>query len=355
MKTAFVLLAVLLLASGIYTSWQLYKTTSQKKVQELPPEIDLYTIVPTNCDDCFNIKLAEQFVQQKTNAKIVTQKTFKTDTDEAKELITKYKLKRLPALIIKGEIKRITIDHFEQREDALLFDATPPAYFDVVTGKIKGRVVATIINDKACTKCMDLTILTKQLRAAGVSITEKIQTSEMSEARNIISKYKIERLPTLLLSKDALEYDLIKNVWEQVGTIENDETLVMRKLTPPFKDVQTGRIIEEPTLSLLTDKTCKECYNVSLHKNLLATNFGMTFKNEETIDVGSREGTKLISNYKIKFVPTAIISSEAQYYPGFEEVWKKVGEQTGDGSFVFANAELLKGMTYKDIKSGKIV
>ncbi|MBI4140713.1 hypothetical protein HY485_02640, partial [Candidatus Woesearchaeota archaeon] len=225
-KTVFLLLAVLLLASGIYTSWQLYKTTSQKKAQELPPEIDMYTIVPTNCDDCFNIKLAEQFVQQKTNAKIVTQKTFKTDTDEAKELITKYKLKRLPAIILKGEIKRITIDPFEQREDALLFDATPPAYFDVATGKIKGRVVATIINDKACTKCMDLTILTKQLRTTGVSITEKILTSDVPEAKSFVTKYKIKRLPTLLLSKDALEYDLIKNVWEQVGTVETDETLV---------------------------------------------------------------------------------------------------------------------------------
>ncbi|MBI4141795.1 hypothetical protein HY484_02650 [Candidatus Woesearchaeota archaeon] len=355
LKTVFVILAVLLVVSGIYTSWQLYKASAQKKAQTLPPEIDVYKIVPASCEDCFDIDVAEQFIQQTSNAKIITSKTLKTDTEEAKEFIIKYKLKKLPAVVLKGEINRITLDNFEEREDALVFDETPPVYFDVATGKTKGKVTATIINDNACKECLDLTILTKQLRSAGVSLTEKVISSETTEAQSIIKRYKIEKLPTLILSQDAGEYGLIQNVWEQVGTKETDNTFVLRKLTPPYKDLVKGQIIKEPTIIFITDKTCKECYNATLHKNLLAENFGMTFKKEEYVDFASREGTKLALQYKIKLVPTIIVSQEAGHYPGFEEVWQRIGEKTHDGSFIFTNAELLKGMSYKDVKSGKII
>lgn len=355
MQTIFAVLAAILILSGGYTSWQLYKTVSQKQVRTLPSEIDLYKIVPADCKECFSINVVEQFITQASNAKIITSKTITADSDEAKQLINQYKLKRLPAILLKGEINRLTLEHFEQREDALVFDTTPPVYLEVATGKIKGKITATIINDKACKECMDLTVLTKQLISAGVVLTEKIISSDAAEAQSIINKYKIDKLPTLILSKDALEYDLIKNVWEQVGTAETDGILVLRRLTPPFKDLKTEQIIEEPTITFLTDKNCKQCYNVTLHKNLLTTNFGMTFREETYIDIASREGNKLVSTNKIKFVPTIIVSTEAKHYPGFEEVWQKIGEKTNDGRFIFTNAELLQGMSYKDLKTGKVI
>lgn len=355
LKIVFAIIIAVLLLSGMYTSWQLYKTMSQKHLQTLPPEVDLYNILPADCKDCFSIIAVEQFITQSSNAKIITKKTITADSEEAKQLINKYKLKRLPAVILKGEINRLTLEHFEQREDALVFDATPPVYLEVVTGKTKGRISATIINDKACKKCLDLAILTKQLRDAGVVLTEKTLAAETAEAQSIIKRYKITKLPTLILSADANEYGLIQNVWEQVGTKETDGTFVLRRLTPPYKDLEVGIIVDEPAIVFLTDKNCKQCYNVTLHKGLLSQNFGMTFREETYIDIASMEGTKLVSHNRIKFAPTIVVSSEAKYYPGFEEVWQKIGEKTNDGRFIFTNAELLQGMSYKDLKTGKVI
>ena len=342
---------VVLLIISVYATWNLTTFLSNRPTPTVPPEIDVYKIVPTNCPDCFSIDLAEQFVRQTSKANIITTKTLKLDTPEAKEFVTTYKLKRLPALIIKGEIKRVTLQHFEQRDDALVFDQTPPPYIDVPTGNTKGKVTATILRDATCHQCLDVSILIAQLRTAGVSITTTTIDAKKPEGRKLISHYNLERLPTILFSKDALEYDIINQVWDQVGSKENDGTLILRKLTPPFKDVASDSIIEQPSIIYLTDKSCAKCYDVMLQKKLLMSNFGMQFSTEQTIDTSSKDGVRLITKYDIKAVPTVIVSSEAQYYPGFADVWQRVGATANDGSFIFTNMALLQGMTYKDLKN----
>ena len=152
-----------------------------------------------------------------------------------------------------------------------------------------------------------------------------------------------------------LQYNFISEVWDQVGTKEKDNTLVLRKTNPPFKDVATGQIKGNPDLIYLMDKTCNECYNVSIHKSILVSNFGMTFDTEKYVDVSSKEGKQLIMKYSIEKAPTIIISKDAQEYPNFETIWKEAGDTAKDGNYVFRNLDLLQGMAYKDLKSGNIL
>lgn len=351
----FVLALITLVVVGIYSALQLRKTGQQTTETAPLPEIDIYKILPSSCEECFDIAQVEQFVQQKSNAKILENKAIKSSTEEAKELIKKYKITRLPAMIIKGEIDRISLKPFEKREDVLVFDTTPPPYFEVDTAKIKGKISATIITDTKCKQCFDLRVLIKQLKQMGVFVTEKITPYDSLEGKNLIQKYKIKKVPSLLLSKDAQEYSIITSAWDVVGTQETDGTLVLRTINPPFRDLETNEITKEPSVIFITDNNCKECYNVTLHKNLFAANFGMKFADEKYVDASSKEGTRLLNKYKINLVPTIIISPEAKEYSGFTEIWKQVGDVAVDGSFVFKKLELLKGMIYKDLKTKKLV
>ncbi len=354
--TTLMVLVLVLLATGIYTAMQLKNLgKTEKQEQILLPEIDLYKIVPSNCNECFSIDIVEKFVQESSNAKIINTKIFKTNTQEAKDFIKKYNLSRLPAVILLGEVNKLNIQNFEKVDDALVFDDSPPVYFEVATGKIKGKTAATVIYDSECEDCLDLQILVSQLKQLGVYLTNKTVNYRTTEGKNLVAQYKIKKLPSLLLSKDALEYAQIKNVWAQVGTQETDGTLVMRMINPPYFDVPAGQIQQIPYVVYLSDKSCAKCYNVSLHKNLLENNFGMKFSEEKFVDVSSKEGAKLVSKYKITKVPTVIISSEAGAYNNFKELWKTVGVGSNDGSFVFTKLDLLEGMSYKDLKTKTVV
>ncbi len=57
----------------------------------------------------------------------------------------------------------------------------------------------------------------------------------------------------------------------------------------------------------------------------------------------------------VKKVPTVILSSEAKDYTGLTELWKEIGDVAKDGNFIFRNIELLKGITYKELDTKKIV
>ena len=345
-------IVVALLSSGIYTAYQLKKLSAPQT--PLQPEIDLYKIVPDFCEDCFNIEVAEQFVKEKSNARIINTKTLPANTNEAKEFIKKYNLTKLPAIVLKGETDKVTLPQFQKRENALVFDQTPPPYFDVRTAKIKGKISATIIQDAGCKKCTSLLNIISQLRQLGVFVTNKTMEYEDKPAKELLQKYRIKKVPALLLSKEASEYQIITTAWNNIGSIEEDGTFVLRTLIPPYRELKTKTLKKEPTITLLTDKSCTTCYNVTMLKDIITANFGMNFENEEEIDSSSREGAKLLTKYKINKVPTVILSSEASEYPNFNEAWKKVGEEI-NGNFVFKQVNLIEGAKYRDLKTRRIM
>lgn len=349
----FAVIGIALLSSGIYTVYQL-KKLSAPPAQPSQPEIDMYKIVPDFCEDCFNIEIVEQFIKEKANAKIINTKTLSIQTSEAKEFIKKYNLTKLPAVVLTGEIEKITLPPFQKRENALVFDQTPPPYFDVQTAKVKGKITATIIRAENCEKCTDLANIVTQLKQIGVFVINKTLSSEEKTAKELLQKYKLKKVPALLLSKEASEYQIINAAWNNLGTIEQDGTYVLRTIIPPYKDIKTGIIKNEPTITLLTDKSCTTCYNVTILKDLITSNFGMTFEKQESIDISSKDGIKLLTKYKINKVPTVMLSPEATEYPNFKEAWKKVGEEI-NGQFVFKQLNLLEGMKYKDLKTKTII
>ena len=360
-NTYLIVVVVIAVAVGLYFMLAM-PTSKEAPKQKAPAKEVTLTILGADCKECFNISVAKDFIkQQKT---ISLKETKELTIDESKELAGKYNITKLPALIITGDITNLTISNFDSKEDALVFDKTPPPYYDIATEAIKGKVAITIIEDTNCKECFNISLIVAQMEQAGIIISSKTAVYAKGEdGKALIQKYNITKIPTIIMSKDALDYDVIAQAWEQVGTTESDGKLVLRMVNPPYINVSTGAVEGITTITYLVDEGCTECTNASGYKEILTQSFNMYFKTEETIGVNSTKGKLMVKKYGIELVPTVIISKEANAYPNFAEGWKSVGTEETDGSFVFKNVPLLKnyyamqGKTflYKNLTSGEVV
>ena len=66
------------------------------------------------------------------------------------------------------------------------------------------------------------------------------------EGKDLVDKYKITKVPIIILSPETKVYDSFTQVWDQVGTIENDGWYVMRtpSVLGTYKDLTTNKIIQ---------------------------------------------------------------------------------------------------------------
>ena len=226
---------------------------------------------------------------------------------------------------------------------------------EAATGRIEGRVTLSILKDASCDKCNELTVLTNQIKAAGVKISqEKTVSSTSDEGKGLISKYDIDFVPTLVLSKDAAAYQIIQQAWPQVGTKESDGSYVLRLVNPPYINLTTGKLRGLVNAVYLTDKSCTECYNVSVHREILTSpqSFAVKLDKEEYVDVENAKGKELIAKYNITQVPTVILSDEISAYPSTVAL-KQFFSVEKDGYYVFRKDAVVGA--YKDLTTNQIV
>src|SRR3989338_7183204 len=67
---------------------------------------------------------------------------------DAAQLISQYQIRRIPAVIVTGEVDKISLAEFKQSGDALVFDAPGAPYTDAESGAIVGKVTLTSIFKK---------------------------------------------------------------------------------------------------------------------------------------------------------------------------------------------------------------
>lgn len=316
---------------------------SEAKEATRPAEIELIIINPI-CTDCFDINNVIDTLKSK-NVKI-TKETILTK-DESKDLIDKYKITKLPSLIVKGEIDKFDLG-LTKKDDALVFNEAEPPYFDLISNNVEGRVSLTLVTDPTCTECIDLGVIVDQLKQLMTISSENTLTKDQSS--DLIQKYSITKIPTIILSKDASVYPTISKDWAQIGTVESDGVFIARDINPPYLDLTTNEVKGIVNVIYITDKSCSECYNVTVHKQIL-DNFGIYVNKEEIKDV--KDSTSLISKYNIDKVPTLIISEEVSAYPRLTAVWKDVGTVEEDGTYIFRKTEVM-GVS-KDLKTGSLI
>ena len=351
------LLGVILIVNVVITAnlnSKLKASVETAKELAKPAKIELTVIKNKKCTDCFDASEVLRAVKD-SNVEITKQKDADLSSSEAKELISKYKIKKVPAVIIIGEISKVSLEGFDKKDDALVFSAPNPPFTDSSTGEIKGRVKALEIVDSSCKKCFDVKSLVDQLKGAGISISEeKTLEANSEEAKAMLSKYKIDFAPVLILSKDASSYEFINQVWPQVGTKENDGSYVMRLVNPPYVNLTTNEVKGLVDAVYLTDNSCTSCYDVKIHKTIIANPRGLNvvLNSEKTADISDGEGRQLLSKYNITLVPTIILSKEISAYPSIASLARFFSVKS-DGAYVFTGVTSMG--TYKDLEKGKVI
>ncbi len=326
---------------------------SEMKEASRPAEISV-TILTGDCEDCLNTEGILANIKKTSN--VISEDKF--GFEESKELISKYSIERLPSVIITGELDRLNLGQlselFTKSGDARILTNIPAPYVDAKSGKIKGLVTITYIKDSSCKECIDLEPFFAQFGQAGIRIKDT-KTIEFSseEGKSLAARYNIQTVPLLIFSEGLSEYPSIMQGWDQIGTEESDGMFIMRKVIPPYKDLKTDSIKGIVDVIYLTDKSCEKCYDVNIHKNILAS-VGIKPSKEEILDVSSEKGKSIVGKYKITKVPTIVMSSGAGEYQGIASAWKEVGDIASDGSYVFRGLDLM-GVPYKDLSANQFV
>ncbi len=326
--------------------------------QELEPaEIEITKISLSNCDDCFNISSIISNIKQQ-NVKIKNEKTLDFSLQEAKNLIERYGIKKLPAIIVTGEVNKSAVYGFfnsigEIRDSAFILTSQEPPFYDIQEKRVIGRVEIIKLIDNSCLNCFDMETVVSLFKRAGVTISdEKNVMYDSVEGRNLIQKYGIKEIPALIVSKDITQYNSLQQIWSRLNAAEKNGFYVLHALRPPFRDLLQNKIVGLVDLVMLEDKACLQCYNVSINKQILAR-FGIFPITEETYDINSTKGKELISKYNIEKVPIILLSPEAKVYNSFAQVWKQVGDVEDDGWFVMRNPELLG--VVKNLTTGELI
>lgn len=317
---------LIVLAAG---TWIIYGIQPAKQAEAA--ELDL-TIVGADCEECYDIEPALQILQVDYAIKEIKNITM----EDAEEYITKYGLTRLPAIIFTGDISALDLPELEEKEGAKIFTNVPAPYYDVEKKGIVGYVTMTRLVDSSCTQCFNISLIEGQMTQAGI-IVKNVETIEVSskEGKELVEKYNIEKIPTLLFNKELLAYEQIQQVWKDFGTEESDGTLVLRTLNPPYKNVETGKIEGAVTMTYIVDKTCTDCFETTAYNKLLKDSFSLYVKEEKMVDASTTEGNNLLKKYNITAIPTVILSSDASAYPTLPTAWAQVGTAESDGTYVF--------------------
>lgn len=318
----------------------------------LPPRIEMTMITVPDCPECSSLDNLAGIVRTR-NVNITRENKISWMSPVAKEMLSQYNLTRAPTIVITGETQSLFIEPFWRMKDALVLTNAPPPYMDVRSGTVKGKVDLTVIAPKSCKECFSLDNSVSQIKDA--ILVRKTQTldAEDDAAKKLIEQYKIDKVPSLILSKEAELYPIINRSWEDFGTWESDGSLVLRTVPSPYVSTKDRIVQGMVTATYLVDAECKECYNVSLHKDVLSE-LGLAI-DTVTVDVSTAEGKALISEYGITGAPTMILSKEAGMYPMFMRRWPQVGSQEDDGRFVFREFDALGKIRWKDLPSGNVI
>jgi len=326
-----------------------------------PANVKIVKITTPNCQDCFNIETAVADFK-KLNIKVEEEKTLAFDSPEASSFIKQLTIKKVPTYFVTGEVTKNYLENFikssgEVRDNTFIFTRLSPVFIDTETKQEMGRVRATLITDSSCLQCTDTKIIVENFKKAGVKVTETKEFAwDSLDAQNIISQYKITRVPTFIFSPEFDLYDSVKISWSNFGTVENNRTYIARNLPLPYRDLSKGQIIGLVDLIYLTDSSCSDCYKAdAVQKPILKQGYGVGIRSEQTVDVLSGKGQGLISKYKITKIPTILLSPEVDQYANLKNVWKNVGTVESDNWYVFREMQQLKGVVYKDLTTNQIV
>jgi hypothetical protein len=183
---------------------------------------------------------------------------------EGKALVKKYNISVVPTLIFDSEASLYpTISGVwknvgtVEKDGSLVMRMVNPPFYSIPEERMKGLVTLTTITDKSCTECYNASINKLILQQMGVQL-EKEKTLDvlMPEAQGLITKYKITKVPTIVVTGDVSSYASLVKAWKDVGSVESNGAYVLRKVElfeQPYKDLELKKVIMPKVVSAVSE------------------------------------------------------------------------------------------------------
>ncbi len=215
--------------------------------------VSVTQIVDRTCEKCGDLSNTISFFKQ-SGVKFSSEKVFDYDSNDGRELAKKFGVDRLPAMIISKDILEYPsvaevwpqLDA-EEKEGMFALHAQSPPYRDLEQNKIIGLVKVVYLSDKTCTTCYNITKNKNILEGNfGMAVDSETNVDISDESgKMFVNKYKITKVPIILVSPEGKDYVRFISAWRQVGDVAEDDWYIMRNpsVLGIYKDLSTGEVV----------------------------------------------------------------------------------------------------------------
>ncbi|MBI2546421.1 hypothetical protein HYV81_04530 [Candidatus Woesearchaeota archaeon] len=228
------------------------------KTGSLKGVVSAVLIFKDGCRNCTDLN--EFLVQAKAAGVYINdEKKYEASSKEGQQLLSKYSIKKLPALVFSdsiGDYEAVqqnwaAVGTHEADGSYILREVAMP-YYDLQKKDIVGLVDITYITDKSCTACYDAALHKQILASLGVTTGDE-HTYDISsnEGKRFLQNYNITKVPTIFLSNDLEAYPQVVELWKEVGTATNDtatgEAVYVFRFTEAlgtYKDLKSNKVVE---------------------------------------------------------------------------------------------------------------
>lgn len=229
------------------------------------PKLRITVITSKLCGDkCFDINLFLDALKQ-NGIKEVGTETLNIEDSQGRALADKYQITKVPTVLISGELDKnpqlaqAWASLGEIIDQVFVFRKLIPPYIEVASGQLKGQFSLVYLTDESCSKCYDVKLHDTALGNLGLK-TDNNQTIDVAsdEGKELLKKYEILSVPTILLSGDLIEYSGLQQIWPQVGVVAEDGTYVFTKMDEmgSYMNLKTGKLVEvAPPAAVAPDAT----------------------------------------------------------------------------------------------------
>ncbi|OIO65205.1 hypothetical protein AUJ68_03775 [Candidatus Woesearchaeota archaeon CG1_02_57_44] len=215
-------------------------------------------LLTTVCDNCSD-PMQTVLELQSMGITVASTDDIAADSAEGQALLSRYNVSSLPIIILSPDAweydfiaQNWQFAGTKESDGWLVQRRLLPPYVDVTTGATIGLVSATYINDTACADCYDVLVHRDILQRFGVFlVNETVLDATDSSAIALMLKYNVTAIPTVVVSAEAQKYEGLMGVWDQVGSVEADGSLVFRDPTAiqgaVYRNVINGVVISGVT------------------------------------------------------------------------------------------------------------
>lgn len=248
---------VILVVLGL-VGWYLFNKFNDQESPSFIAKAKVYVISAQACGQkCWDANLFIEALKGRGIEVIKTKKAYSSwlPFSLGNRLIEKYKIEKVPTVVVElvGKNKP-DINSFFNPELGEVIDGnfvlnkilTP--YYDLGEKKIKGMIDVTILKDESCLECYDIGRHELALKNLGI-YPKNIETIDISSdtGQELIDKYKITKIPTLIISGEVSEHQALSFVWDDLGIIADDGTYIFTNVDlmgDSYRDLSTGKIIK---------------------------------------------------------------------------------------------------------------